>query len=233
MAHYGTLRDYHFSADVDDLRGALLYGPDRSQVGKVADVVFDHESGDIQYLVVDIGRDRKVLLASNHVCRSVVEDEDFDTDFSKAQLERLPAFDEKGLQSDKEWKEFERRHHEAIKQEEERLLQEYKKEYKDDPVEHRKGSDHVITPEASEMPAESGPYRVSAADLTPERLAGKYPDTANTSAKLTMRPAGTPAHAEDAAGAGVSAPRWTGFQNIIRQNLHELRHGCAACDKAA
>ncbi len=233
MAHYATLRDYRFSDDVDDLRGAPVYGRDQGELGKVKDVVFNHERGEIRYLVVDIGRGHTVLLASDHLVRSVVDEDAFDTDLSRDQLARLPAFDEKELQSDAQWQGFERRHKEAIKQEEDRLLRQYKRDYKDDPVEHRKGSDRAITPEPDEMPAAGESYRVSAADLTPERLAGKYPDTANTSAKLQMRPAGTPAHAEDAPGAGVSAPRWTGFQNVIRQNLHELRHGCAACDKAA
>ena len=28
MAHYGMLRDYRFGSDVDDIRGASLYGID-------------------------------------------------------------------------------------------------------------------------------------------------------------------------------------------------------------
>jgi sporulation protein YlmC with PRC-barrel domain len=91
MAHYAMLQDYHFSADVNDIRGANLYSADNKKVGKVVDVIFDHATGEIRYLVADVGRGRKVLVPSNHVYRSIVDDEDFDTDISAADLDRLPS----------------------------------------------------------------------------------------------------------------------------------------------
>ncbi len=234
MAHYATLADYRFSADIHDIRGATLYGPYGAKEGKVADVVFDHENGDIRGLVVNIGHDRKVLLTNDQLYRATTDEDAFSTRLTRAQLERLPQFDEKHLHSDQSWKEFERRQEQAIKQEEKRLEKEYDREFHDDPVEHRRGSDRLVTPEASEEPPATGSrYRVTADELTPERLAGKYPDTGADSAKLRMRPGGTPAHAEDEAHTGLDSPSWTGFQNTIRRNLHQLREGCPTCRKAA
>jgi hypothetical protein len=33
MSHYSTLQDYQFEADVKDIRGAVLYGPDQNKIG--------------------------------------------------------------------------------------------------------------------------------------------------------------------------------------------------------
>ncbi len=231
MAHYATLADYRFSEDVHDIRGAQVYGPGDDKIGKVADVVFDHDKGDINGLIVNVGRDRKVLISTDHLFRSAVDENDFETDLTREQIERLPAFDVTHLHSDQSWREFAQRQQEAIRQEDRRLEQEYKREFHDDPVEHRRGSSHLVTPEASEEPpATGGPYRVTAEDLTPERLESKFPSTANTSDKLQMRPQAV-VHAEDEAHSGLNAPNWTGFQNTIRENLHELRRGCAICEE--
>ena len=46
MAHYGTLRDYHFTdidETTDDIRGAKVYGLNDEKLGKIDDVIFDHQ----------------------------------------------------------------------------------------------------------------------------------------------------------------------------------------------
>ena len=55
MVHYGTLRDFRFSNDADDIRGATLYSSNDEKLGKIDDVIFDHESGGIKYVVADTG----------------------------------------------------------------------------------------------------------------------------------------------------------------------------------
>src|ERR1700757_1073753 len=55
MPHYGTLRETKLQQDADDLRGAEVYGVNDEKLGKVDDVIFDHSSGDIKYVVVETG----------------------------------------------------------------------------------------------------------------------------------------------------------------------------------
>src|SRR5262249_3369348 len=58
MAHSGTLRDFQFiqsGEDLDDVRGSHLYGLNDEKLGKIGDVIFDHSSGDIRYVVVATG----------------------------------------------------------------------------------------------------------------------------------------------------------------------------------
>src|SRR4051812_682316 len=107
MAHFGMLRDHAFAGDVDDIRGADLYAAD-GKIGTVKDVVFDHDGGDIRYLVGDLGHDRLVLIDSRHVFRSIHDDDSFETDLTTAEASGLPRFDEKSLESEKDWN----RHHE-------------------------------------------------------------------------------------------------------------------------
>jgi sporulation protein YlmC with PRC-barrel domain len=37
----------------EDIRGAKVYGRNDEKPGKIDDVIFDHETGAIQYVVVD------------------------------------------------------------------------------------------------------------------------------------------------------------------------------------
>jgi uncharacterized protein YrrD len=55
MAHQGTLRDYRFSNAAEDIRGAKLYGLNDEKLGPIDDVIFDHSTGLIRYVLVDTG----------------------------------------------------------------------------------------------------------------------------------------------------------------------------------
>src|SRR5205085_5074293 len=58
MAHYGTLRDYrftHIDAATDDIRGSKVYGLNDEKLGKIDDVIFNHSTGEITYVVIDTG----------------------------------------------------------------------------------------------------------------------------------------------------------------------------------
>src|SRR5437899_8349352 len=104
MAHYTTLSEYRFEADVDDIRGAKLFGEGSQELGHIRDVVFDHATGDIRYFVVEYGRDRRVLVPLDHVFRSVVDENSFSSELTSSDLDQLPAFDEKLLKNDRQWK---------------------------------------------------------------------------------------------------------------------------------
>lgn len=69
MTHYGTLRETRFQ-DLDDIRGAEVYGVNDEKLGKIDDVIFDHSSGEIRYVVVDTGgwlSSKKFLVPANRI----------------------------------------------------------------------------------------------------------------------------------------------------------------------
>lgn len=110
MAHLGTLRDFRFDNQADDIRGAVLYGRDNQKLGKIDDVIFDHSTGQLRYVVVDTGgwlTSKQFLVAPERIrARSNKEDE-YLTDLSKNQIESLPAYDESNLQDEKRWQKYE------------------------------------------------------------------------------------------------------------------------------
>jgi sporulation protein YlmC with PRC-barrel domain len=239
MAHYATLDEYHFSADVDDIRGANLYSSDNKKIGKVKDVIFDHQTGEIRYLVVDAGLDRKVLVPSSHLYRFLADEEDFETDISAIEIGELPRFDESMLKDEKQWREHEEEHRTAWKEQEKRLLAEYKQKWHESPVQHRKGSDLDITPDMepeSASPAEAGERIVTGADLFPRRIAGKFPGADPMVSpgnpdpgETTLQPAREQSGEASVFGSAPQSPRWHGFQENIRQNLEDIRARCITC----
>jgi hypothetical protein len=230
------LNEYQFSADADDIRGAHLYSADRQDVGKVVDVIFDHETAAVRYLVADLGRGRKILVPSNHVYRSVVDERDFDTDISAPEIERLPRFDEKMMQAEKDWSTHEEEHRRAWEDHEERLQAAYRERWHEAPVQHRHGSDRDITPDEETAPSASaaaGERIVTGADLYPRRISGRFPGVGQpmmvpgdpNPGEIAMQPA---RETSEERGPLPSA-RWQAFQTRIRQNLDEIRQGCPAC----
>jgi PRC-barrel domain protein len=55
MPHYGLLGKHELVEAIDDVRGATLYGRDDEKLGKIDDVIFNHGTGDIGYIVLDTG----------------------------------------------------------------------------------------------------------------------------------------------------------------------------------
>jgi sporulation protein YlmC with PRC-barrel domain len=110
MAHVGTLRDFRFENSTDDIRGAALYGRDDEKLGKIKDVVFDHASGSVQYVVVDTGgwlaSNLFVVPAERIRPRGDKEDE-YVAALSKKQIENFPVYDENFLSDDKRWRDYE------------------------------------------------------------------------------------------------------------------------------
>ena len=238
MAHYSTLQDHRFDADIDDIRGARLYGDGGVELAKIRDIVFDHASGNIEYLVADEGHDRCVLVPVSEVRTAITSDRDFDSDLTRADMERLPAFDPKMLKNDKEWKDFQELHRNAWKEREKAAKREYKEDWTDDPVEHMKADvAHTITP--VEVPPAENVTPIDRGrrteddyvpDLTPQRLAPIFTNTENTSDKLNMVPqvehARGPAAGYSSAGLG---PKWNGYQEMVRRELPRLRGTCETC----
>ena len=237
MAHYGMLRDYGFAADIDDIRGADLYASD-GKISTVKDVLFDHDSGDIRYLVTEID-DRRVLIPSSHVFRSVNDEDSFEIDLTKAEAAGLPRFDEQALDNERDWEKHRDQHRHFWKDREDRYEQEFKNKWEEDPVMHRKDSTRLIEPETE--PA-SGERIITGADLTPRRIAGKFQQgptmmtgsTNESGHDLTLRPSGPAADAErEAWGSWERSVRLREFQNNVRDRMPELRKTCALCPGGA
>lgn len=248
MAHYGLLRDYRFSDDVDDIRGATLYGADNEKIGKIDDVIFDHASGTIQYAIVDAGgwlSTKKFLVPANRIRPSGKDEDekDFATDMTKDQIKSLPEYDEKTVNNDKDWDNYQSRYRETLES---------------GPVMHKEGSTHIITPEPAEMPATGrGSGLANDSAYEPERLAGKFPDAEPSSSKIRLRPSGIAGRAEDTSAPGASSQpdipthleeeglnrrqptsvgtqrgRWNSFEDHLRRNRVDITASCRTCGTA-
>jgi hypothetical protein len=235
MAHYGMLRDYAFAEDVDDIRGADLYAAD-GKIGTVKDVIFDHENGDIRYIVGDLGHDRHVLIDSTHVFRSVADEDGFETDLTSAEAAKLPRFDEKALENEKDWERHHGEQRRVWKEREERYESEFKRKWEEDPVMHMKDSPNMITPDLG--PAEgSGERVITGADLTPRRIVDKFaqrgpmtvPSTNEVAEDTTLRPAPSTNAGSVEAGTWSRSERLQNFQGSLRTCVPRLRESCGFC----
>ena len=52
MAHCGGLGSQRVPEDLHDIRGTIVRGPEGQKLGKVNDVIFDHDTMEIRYLVL-------------------------------------------------------------------------------------------------------------------------------------------------------------------------------------
>jgi sporulation protein YlmC with PRC-barrel domain len=244
MAHYGLLREYRFSDEVDDIRGATLYGTDDEKIGKIDDVIFDHSSGTIQYAVVDAGgwlSTKKFLVPADRIRSYGAQGKDFSIDMTKDAVRSLPEYDEKAVENDKEWDKYNARYREAVET---------------GPVMHKEGSTHILTPEPEDLPAGTG-SGVDDRGYGPKRIADVFPEAAANPGKTRLRPSGIAARAEDSAAPGahvrqeiptaredeslgrrqprpaVTIPdRWNTFEDHLRRNRVDITANCGSCATA-
>src|SRR5438270_5128020 len=144
MALYGNLRNYAFMKDVDDIRGANIYGINDEKLGTIDDIIFDQGSGDIRFVVVDSGgwlSSKKFLVRALDVTIHEEGDRDFHVNMTREQIERLPQYDEESLESEKDWVDYEKNYDTAVT---------------DGPILHQKDSTHLITPRAEEVSGGDG-----------------------------------------------------------------------------
>jgi PRC-barrel domain len=234
MAHYASLRDYAFTDNVDDIRGADLYAAD-GKIGSVKDVIFEHETGDIRYLVADMGHNRMVLIESNHVFRPAIDEDAFETDLTAAEAARLPPFDEHVLEREHEWTKQSEENRKFWKEREDRYEDEYKRKWEEDPVMHMKGTERIITP--SDVTSEGGGRVITGADLTPHRIVDKFAQrgpmmttsTNEAAEDLTLRPAKEQDSEQVASGNWERSQRLRTFQTSLRNRMPELRQRCEVC----
>ena len=168
MAIYANLRDYHFSEEVDDIRGSAIYGVDDEKLGKIDDVIFDSNSGELRYLVVDTGgwlKSHRFIIPARQV--RVAPDRNgkdhYYVSLTKEQIKKFPPYDEKLLERDEHWDDYERR---------------YEAAWSMGPVLHQEDSTRVITPSADEVPSTGAGIKMKRGrpeDLTPRRIGRDMP----------------------------------------------------------
>jgi sporulation protein YlmC with PRC-barrel domain len=135
MAHLGRLHGHKFTAgsELDDIRGSNVYGMEDKKLGKIDDVVFDHLSGDIRYVVVDTGgllSSKKFIVPADRLMPSAEHENDYSVNLTKEQIEAFPPYDENAVEAQDRWKDYETR---------------YTAAWTDSPVQHRVGSDKNLT----------------------------------------------------------------------------------------
>jgi sporulation protein YlmC with PRC-barrel domain len=183
MPHYGILRD-HKMEDVDDLRGADVYGVNDEKLGTIDDVIFDHSSGDIRYIVLKTGgllSRKKLMVPANRVEPYGNHDDKFYAELDKERLEMLPEFNDETMKSQDDWSQFEK---------------DYEKRWNDGAVMYNKNTGRIITPPHEEEVISAADSRQPSAtsgtklDLKPEKM-GKQDDllgVASGVSKTTLRP---------------------------------------------
>jgi sporulation protein YlmC with PRC-barrel domain len=206
MSHCGRLRDYRFEDlnTEDDIRGAAVYGRNDEKLGKIDDVIFDHSTGSIKYVVVDAGgwfSTKKFLVPPSQLRNSSEHDGDFAVNADKQQIEKFPPYNESDLDSDEKWKNYEKKFDES---------------WHGGPVQHRHGSDRDITPTPAEMPAQSGSI---GSQLTPS-------ERAEVNSRII--PAGSN-EVNIAANATGIGSRWSNFEDRLRQRRKEITSACTTC----
>jgi hypothetical protein len=206
MAHYGLLRDYRFEDlnTEDDIRGSNVYGRNNEKLGKIDDVIFDHATGSIRFVVVDTGgwfTHKKFLVPPHRLHSSADHEDDFTVNLDKSQIETLPRYNEDDVESDEKWKSYEKQYDAA---------------WHSGPVQHRKGSDHDITPTPDEMPEE--PNSIGSQLSASEQ--------ANLDSRITPVAGDEVTIQNSAMGIGS---RWLTFEDRLRQRRRDITRGCTTC----
>jgi hypothetical protein len=245
MAHYGSLGEHRFSeSDIaHDIRGASVYGSDNQKLGDVDDVIFNHDTMEVLYVVVDSGgwlKSGRFIVPVERMALDEEHEGAFSAELTPQQVENLPPYDQESTgpkassQLAENWKKYE---------------QEYKKFWHAAPVLHRRGTDRTVTPLDRELEDVSNPTeaagtagetreetahtarRFSASELFPERIADKFGDPAPGGSKVTLRPK-TAARAEDAAAGATlfKAHWWERLSNVLQRNRSELQARCSQCE---
>jgi sporulation protein YlmC with PRC-barrel domain len=215
MAQLGMLRDYRFTDAAEDIRGSKLYGVNDEKLGKIDDVIFDHSSGDIRYVVVDTGgwlSTKKFVVPAGRIRTSAEHKDDFVVDLNKRQIENFPPCNETDLESDELWADYEGR---------------YRSKWEADPIMHRAGTDLNITPTIQQMEGNRSSERAAAkADIVGAGTkqigtAAASEDVEDTDAIDTAGyAASTDTVYIDSNAVGIG-PRWDTFQDRLRERRKE------------
>jgi sporulation protein YlmC with PRC-barrel domain len=227
MTHCGGL-GMQFSDDIRDIRGTTVRGSDGEELGNVQDVIFEHDTMEIRYVVVDSAGGLEAgtfLLPVNRISADEDHPDGLAAGVNNQQVENAPKYDGKALQSEEQWKKYE---------------QKFKDYWEEKPVMHIKGSDRIIVPPDTAPPAPAsssrqkgagaGTRELSAAELFPHRISDVFSDPAPGAGKVTLRPEPVARAEEAASGVALLKPRWwEAFENYLRDNKSDIQSTCSQC----
>ena len=222
MSHYGTLREQPISAAAEDIRGAKLYGLNDEKLGKIDDVIFDHSTGLIRYVVVDTGgwlSSKKFIVPADRLRASAEHTDDFEVDLTKKQIESLPPYQESDLASEGKWSDYESR---------------YRSKWETSPVMHRAETDRNVTPTTQQMPGNSPSARAAnqgaagwaGGSGTARAQAADVEAASRPTGRIV--PAGTDSVVISNSAVGIGG-RWDTFQARLRERRKEAVAGCNTC----
>ena len=225
MAHYGTLKGNPVGETAEDIRGSHLYGVSDEKLGKIDDVIFDHSTGDIQYIVVDTGgwlSSKKFIVPAAGVRASAKHENDFQASLTKTQIESFPPYNESDLESESKWQGYESR---------------YRAKWVTNPVMHRAETDRNLTPTSEQETGNLSSQRAAAAAHGGGTSTGPRP-LSPTGTRADLIAAESPTERAVAAGSdsvvisntavGIGG-RWDTFQSRLRERRKETVAQCSTC----
>jgi hypothetical protein len=226
MAHYGILNDSRVTEAADDIRGSHLYGLNDEKLGKIEDVIFDHSTGTIRYVIVDTGgwlTSKEFIVPAEGLRASAKHSDDYEISLDKRQVESFPPFQSSDLDSDTKWADYEGR---------------YRSKWVTDPVMHRAGTDRNITPTTQQASGDSPSERAAAeahgtraTTITTGPAATRASNADLDAASATTDravPAGTDSVVISNSAVGIGG-RWDTFQSRLRERRKEAVAGCNTC----
>jgi hypothetical protein len=224
MSHYGTLKETRLADASEDIRGSQLYGLNDEKLGKIDDVIFDHSTGVIRYVVVDTGgwlTSKEFIVPANGLRASAKHSDDFEVSLTKNQIESFPPYDDSVLESERKWADYEGR---------------YRSKWVADPVMHRAETDRNITPTtqqalgniSSEQAAAEEHGYAPRSEVPLSRGAQKADLEAASSVTGRAVPAGTDAVVINNSAVGIGG-RWDTFQSRLRERRKEAVAHCDTC----
>ncbi len=225
MAHYGTLKETPVAEVGEDVRGAHVYGLNDEKLGKIDDVIFDHSTGDIRYVVVDTGgwlHSKKFIVPAERLRASAKHENDFKVDLNKQQIESFPPYNESDLETESKWAGYEDR---------------YRAKWISSPVMHRAETDRNITPttqqEDGNLESERAAAEAHGIPVASRRgpvSAGLDRADLDAASAPTERivPAGADSVVIDSSAVGIG-DRWDTFQSRLRERRKQAVSECRTC----
>jgi len=215
MSHYGTLRNFRFSGqDADDIRGSHIYSLNDEKLGKIDDVIFEHATGEINYVVVDTGgwlSSKKFIVPADRLRPSTRHKDDYEVPLNRLQVESFPPYKESELESPEKWSDYENR---------------YRSKWETGPVMHRVATDRNITPTTAQMTQGTGATGPGIGGAQPGASRQADAEAAAGPVRVVPPAADSVTISNSASGIG---DRWDTFQSRLRERRKEAAMGCQTC----